>query len=170
MPFPDDVLAEDEQVVLHLRPHWRAAVRPAVVTVLMTAALITAWVMLPRDRGGWIAFWVLAAVCLTIMATKALWPVLVWRCTHYVLTDERLLLQKGVLTRDRRDLPLARIVNHAMGQRIVDRLFGAGTLTIDSIGDRDPAVLHDVPHVVRVQTTLYELIESAPVEEEREDV
>jgi uncharacterized membrane protein YdbT with pleckstrin-like domain len=87
------------------------------------------------------------------------WPLLVWRCTHWVFTDERILLQDGVVTRDRRDLPLARVNDHTTSQGLVDRVFGSGTMTIDSLGERGPALLPAVPGVMRVQTRLYELIE-----------
>ena len=33
MAFPEDVLTEDEHVVLHLHPHWKALIRPVVVLV-----------------------------------------------------------------------------------------------------------------------------------------
>ena len=31
--FPDDVLTAEEDLVFHLRPHWKAAVRPGLVLV-----------------------------------------------------------------------------------------------------------------------------------------
>jgi uncharacterized membrane protein YdbT with pleckstrin-like domain len=86
-------------------------------------------------------------------------PLLIWRCTHYVFTDERVLLQDGVIARERRDLPLARVSDHGMSQSLLERMFGCGTLTIDSIGDQ-AAVLESVPHVPHVQTLLYELIDA----------
>ena len=76
-----------------------------------------------------------------------------------MVTDERILLQDGVLARERRDLPLARVNDHVMSQSLLDRMLGSGTLTVDSIGDQ-AAVLTSVPHAQRVQTTLYELIEA----------
>ena len=76
-----------------------------------------------------------------------------------MLTDERILLQDGVLARERRDLPLARVNDHVMTQSLLDRMLGSGTLTVDSIGDQ-AAVLTSVPHAQQVQTTLYELIEA----------
>jgi uncharacterized membrane protein YdbT with pleckstrin-like domain len=86
------------------------------------------------------------------------WPLLVWRGTHYVFTDERILLQDGVIARERRDLPLNRVNDHVMSQSLLDRLFGCGTLTVDSIGDQ-VAVLVAVPRAHHVQNLLYELIE-----------
>jgi uncharacterized membrane protein YdbT with pleckstrin-like domain len=76
-----------------------------------------------------------------------------------VFTDERILLQDGVIARERRDLPLNRVNDHAMSQSLLDRALGSGTLTIDSIGDQ-VAVLASVPHVQHVQTLLYELIDA----------
>ncbi len=159
MRFPDDVLTEEEDVVLHLHPHAKAAVRPVLVLVLALAAFIMSWVMLPMNDGGRIGVVVVGAVAGFFAVTRGVWPLLVWRCTHYVITDERILLQDGVIARERRDLPLARVNDHAMSQSLLDRVFGCGTLTVDSIGDQ-AAVLASVPHVQQVQTTLYELIEA----------
>jgi uncharacterized membrane protein YdbT with pleckstrin-like domain len=157
--FPDDVLTEEEEVVLHLHPHARAAVRPVLVLLAALAVTMMAWVMLPPNDGGRIGVLVVGGVSGFFALTRGVWPLLVWRCTHYVLTDERILLQDGVVARLRRDLPLNRVNDHVMSQSVVDRLFGCGTLTIDSIGD-EAAVLDSVPGVQRVQTTLYELIEA----------
>jgi hypothetical protein len=47
-----------------------------------------------------------------------------------------------------------------MHQRFLERLLGCGTLTIESAGERGQSVLNDVPHVDKVQTKLYELVEA----------
>jgi hypothetical protein len=133
--FPEDVLADEEEIVLHLRPHWKAAVAPIVVY-----------------HGG----------------RYGAYPWLAWRCTEYVLTGERLLMQWGVVDRQRRDLPLNRVNDHSMTQSLLDRVLGSGTLTLDSIGDQR-AVMAGVPAAQLVQSTLYELIELAPADEEDEE-
>jgi uncharacterized membrane protein YdbT with pleckstrin-like domain len=157
--FPDDVLTAEEEVVLHLHPHAKAAVRPILVLALTLAATIVAWVMLPTNDGGRIGVAVVATIALYFALSRGVRPLLVWRCTHYVFTDERILLQDGVIARERRDLPLARINDHAMSQSPLERLLRCGTLTVDSIGDQ-VAVLAAVPHVQQVQTMLYELIDA----------
>ncbi|MGC4786567.1 PH domain-containing protein [Micromonospora sp. DT178] len=160
MAFPDDVLTEDEHVVLHLHPHWKALIRPVAVLVLAVAAVVAGLVLLPSGGGGSIALAVIGGLALLVVLWLTLWPFLVWRSTHYLFTNERVLLQQGVLSRDRRDIPLTRINDHAMNQRFVERLLGCGTLTIESAGERGQSVLHDVPGVGRVQTKLYELVEA----------
>jgi uncharacterized membrane protein YdbT with pleckstrin-like domain len=115
--------------------------------------------MLPTNDGGRIGVALVAGIALFFALSRGVRPLLVWRCTHYVFTDERILLQDGVIARERRDLPLARINDHAMSQSPLERLLGCGTLTVDSIGDR-VAVLAAVPNVQRVQSILYELIDT----------
>lgn len=160
MAFPDDVLTENERVVLHLRPHWKTGVRPVGVLVVAVVGVLLAWWLLPDGDGGAIATALFAAVLLGFALVRGVWPLLVWRATHYLLTDERVLLQHGVFSRERRDIPLARVNDHAMSQRFVERLLGCGTLTVESAGERGQAVLTAVPGVERVQTTLYELVEA----------
>ncbi|MEV6298167.1 PH domain-containing protein [Actinoplanes sp. NPDC051861] len=168
MAFPDEVLAEEEEVVLHLRPHWKAAVAPVLVLLLTLAGFILAWVMLPSSEGGRIGLLMVATIMVWYGVRNGLAPLVSWRCTHYVLTDERILVQHGVLTRERRDLPLNRVNDHALSQSLLDRMLGSGTLTIDSIGEQS-AKLAGVPGAQQVQNTLYELIEHAPAEEDEEE-
>jgi uncharacterized membrane protein YdbT with pleckstrin-like domain len=168
VPFPDDVLADEEELVLHLHPHWRVAVGPVLLLVVALTVSILAWVMLPQNDGGLLAFGAVALIMLYYAVRYGVRPLVRWRCTHYVVTGERILLQDGVIARERRDLPLNRINDHLLSQSVLDRLFGAGTLTVDSIGDQ-AAVLAAVPRVHEVQNTLYELIESLPEDDEEDE-
>ena len=94
------------------------------------------------------------------MLLVTVWPFLVWRSTHYLFTNERVILQQGVL--------LPRAAGHPAGpgqrplddQHFFERLLGCGTLTIESAGERGQSVLTDIPQVEKVQTTLYELVEA----------
>lgn len=160
MAFPEDVLSADEEIVRHLHPHWKALVAPVLVVVLSLAAVVAAVVLLPAGDGGTIAGYVVAAAGLLLVLRFSLWPFLAWRTTHYLFTNERVLMQHGVFARERRDIPLGRINDHSMSQSFLERLLGCGTLTIESAGERGQSVLVDIPDVERMQTTLYELIEA----------
>ncbi|ROT32571.1 PH domain-containing protein [Micromonospora sp. HM5-17] len=160
MAFPEDVLTADEHVVAHLHPHWKALIRPVLVLIVAVAAVVAGFVLLPSDGVGAIASYVIAALALVAVVVFSVWPYLVWRTTHYLFTNERVLLQKGVFSRDRRDIPLSRVNDHSMNQRFIERLLGCGTLTIESAGERGQSVLVDVPRVEKIQTTLYELVEA----------
>jgi uncharacterized membrane protein YdbT with pleckstrin-like domain len=153
--FPEDVLSADERVIMHLHPHWKALIRPAVITIVAVVATILAGTLLNP-----IALYIVGALGIVAFFWLAVWPYLVWRTTHYVFTNERVLLQTGVLSRNRRDIPVNRINDHSMSQSFIERLLGCGTLTIESAGERGQSVLTDIPKVERVQTSLYEIVEA----------
>jgi uncharacterized membrane protein YdbT with pleckstrin-like domain len=158
--FPENILTEGEQLAMHLHPHWREMIRPMLVLLLGIAAVVAGFVWLPEGQGGQIALYAIGAVALVLVVWLTVWPWIVWRTNHYVFTNERVVLQHGVFHRERRDIPLHRVNDHTMNQTLVDRLFGCGTLVIESAGERGQTVLKDVPKVQRVQTLLYELVDA----------
>lgn len=168
MAFPESVLTTDEEVVLHLRPHWRRLVAPAAWVLLVLAAVIGGLVI----WGGTGAL-VIGVIGIGLLLWVALWPYLEWRTTHYVFTTERVLFREGVLARHGRDIPLARINDVSFSHSLLERMLGSGTLTIESAGERGQLVLADLPGVERTQTVLYELVEQDRVrpaaDEEDED-
>ncbi|HEY8472897.1 MAG TPA: PH domain-containing protein [Natronosporangium sp.] len=161
MAFPEEILTDDEQIAMHLHPHWREMVRPVLVLLLGIAAVVAAFVFLPDDSTAWqIVLYVIFGVVVLLVVWLTIWPWIVWRTTHYVFTNERVILQHGVFRRERRDIPLQRVNDHTMNQTLIDRFFRCGTLTIESAGERGQTVLIDVPKVQRVQTLLYDLVET----------
>ena len=42
MAFPEDVLSDDERVVMHLHPHWKALIWPGIVTIIAIGGTIAA--------------------------------------------------------------------------------------------------------------------------------
>ncbi len=159
MPYPDQLLADDEGVVRHLHPHWITLVRPVFFFVLLVgggaflAAIVPAGSWQPA---AWIA---IAAVAAILLIWLALVPFLVWRTTHYVLTTHRVLIRTGILHHRGRDIALTRINDVSFEQTLWDRIIGAGTLMVESAGESGQQVLRNVPHSDRVQQTINRLIE-----------
>ena len=160
MGFPESVLPKDEQVVSHLHPHWKALIRPIFVVLVAAAVVAVAAVFLPV--AGWTtpALLAIGAVALIVAVWLALWPWLIWRTTHYVFTNERVIMRQGVFSRSGRDIPLGRVNDVTFSHGVVDRMLGCGTLTIESAGERGQVVLTDIPGVEKVQSVLYELVEA----------
>ena len=155
MAFPERLLADDEEVVLHLHPHWKVLVFPVLVFIL-TAGLAgfgAASIDIPAVR------WAIVIVALGVIVYFTLRPVVVWASTHFVLTTHRVLLREGVLARSGRDVPLARINDVSFEHTLFERALGCGTLVVESAGERGQVVLRDIPAVESVQSTLYRLVE-----------
>lgn len=156
MAFPDDSLTDDETVILHLHPHWVKMIFPVFWTVVAGGVVLAAVVL------SWGNFAVLAigAVALVLFLWLAFWPFVVWRSTHFVFTNERVLLREGVLNRQQRDIPLTRVNDVSSSQNLFDRLLGCGKLVVESAGERGQSTLANIPKVVRVQKVVYELVEA----------
>jgi len=158
--FPESVLTKDEHVDMHLHPHWKALFWPAVAGIVLIAAVIAAWLLLPKAGWSPIALMVIGAIALVLIVWFSAWPWLKWRTTHYVFTNERIITREGVFSRVGRDIPLNRVNDVSFQHSFFERMLGCGTLTIESAGERGQVVLDDIPHVERVQSHLYELVEA----------
>jgi uncharacterized membrane protein YdbT with pleckstrin-like domain len=157
--FPESVLTSDERVVLHLHPHWKALIRPVFVVLVAIAAVTVAAIFLPTAGWSTPVLYVIGVIALVAVVWLAFWPWLVWRTTHYVFTNERVILREGVFSRNGRDIPLGRVNDVSFSHGVVERMLGCGTLTIESAGERGQVVLTDIPHVEKTQSVLYELVE-----------
>ncbi|MFR9731067.1 PH domain-containing protein [Saccharopolyspora sp. MS10] len=154
MAYPDSLLGEDEHVVVHTHPHWKMLVLPVLLFLVVIgggaylAALAagSAW-----ELPMWIALGVVGGV-LVIWWTLA--PLVRWRTTHFVVTSRRLMVREGVFTRSGVDIPMWRINSVRFNHGIVDRMFGCGTLVVESASD-EPLEFDDIPRVEQVHTLLY---------------
>ncbi|WP_319431203.1 PH domain-containing protein [Mycobacterium sp. RTGN5] len=158
MGYPENVLAANEQVVLHRHPHWKRLVGP--ILVLLIATVAAAFVAALVNNTNWdptakkVLFGVIAAIWLILVGWLTLWKFLNWLTTHFVITDRRVMYRHGLLTRSGIDIPLARINSVEFRHGLLDRMLRTGTLVIES-ASQDPLEFHDIPLVERVHSLLY---------------
>jgi uncharacterized membrane protein YdbT with pleckstrin-like domain len=166
---PDRSLALGEDAVVVLHPHWKVLVRPAVLTVLVVAALVAAEVLIPAGHWAATGRLVVAVIAVLLLVWCLLIPLLVWRTTVYELTTSRLRLRDGVLTRHGRDIPLSRITDVSFRKGILDRVLGTGTLVVESAGEHGELTLDEIPRVERVFSLLFQLVEDEQQRDRRPD-
>lgn len=158
MGYPDNVLARDEQVVLHRHPHWKRLVGPVLILLVITAlaSFGAAYVnTLDWDPNAiLVVSLVLLALWLVIVGWLSVWPFLSWWTTHFVITDRRVMFRHGLLTRTGIDIPLARVNSVEFRHGLVDRMLRTGTLIIES-ASQDPLEFYDIPRVEQVHSLLY---------------
>jgi uncharacterized membrane protein YdbT with pleckstrin-like domain len=162
--YPEKLLADDEEIVEHLHPHWITLV-PAVAAFILVCGLAgVAIAFLPSADTHHAAHQYLLLAILVLAVLLILWlvlaPVIRWRSIHYVVTTHRVLIRRGVLNHVGRDITLARINDVAYQQTIWDRIVRAGSLTIESAGEHGQETLVDIPRANDVQQTLNRLIEA----------
>src|SRR5215472_3751524 len=133
--------------------------RSAVVLQLSVAAALIAVFFLPQDSTElWPVRLVIGAAALVAAIAWFGVPFLKWRTTIYEMTNRRLRLREGIVTRSGRDFPLNRITDVSFQQGLVDRIFGCGRLIVESPGEQGQLVLTEIPDVQRVQGVLFELV------------
>ncbi|ANW63770.1 MULTISPECIES: PH domain-containing protein [Mycolicibacterium] len=158
MGYPDNVLARDEQVVLHRHPHWKRLIGPILVLLLATAlaafgaAVVTNTDWEPTART--VVAVVIGAVWLILVGWLTIWPFLNWWTTHFVITDRRVMFRHGLITRSGIDIPLARVNSVEFRHGLLDRILRTGTLIIES-ASQDPLEFYDIPRVEQVHSLLY---------------
>ena len=101
----------------------------------------------------------LAVVAVALLMWWLMFPVLVWRTTVYEVTNKRMRLRDGIVTRNGRDIPLSRITDVSFRKGLLDRLLGCGTLVVESAGEHGELTLTEIPHVERVSSLLFQLVE-----------
>jgi uncharacterized membrane protein YdbT with pleckstrin-like domain len=157
--FPENVLDDDEHVIRNLRPHWRRLVIPLALLPIVVGLASYAWFKVPHGSARHPLRYAILIVAFAVLLWWTLRPLVFWLTTRYVVTNRRVLMRNGVLSRHGRDVPLTRVNDVSFQRSFVERLFGSGTLIVESAGERGQVVLKDVPNVEAVQRDIYRLVE-----------
>src|SRR2546430_15059593 len=91
---------------MHLHAHWKALFWPAVAGIVFIAAVVTAWVFLPKAGWSPIAPLVIGAVAPALILWFSVWPWLKGRTTPYVFPNAPIIPRPGGFSRAGRDTPL----------------------------------------------------------------
>jgi uncharacterized membrane protein YdbT with pleckstrin-like domain len=154
MPFPKELLSQNEKVALDLRPHWWY-IAPAAA-YLAIAAIIGIIVLTNTDSdgvGGALRFLVGIAVLVTLGNFAITYAK--WSTTNFVVTDERVISRSGVVAKKGIEIPLDRVNTVFFHQSFFERLIGAGDLGIESAGEGGRENFHDVRKPSLVQQEIY---------------
>jgi len=157
--FPENVLAKGEKVERDLHPHWLTVVVPTLFGLLLAAACITVARATPDDDTGNRIQWIAVAVFVLVAVPAVFVPYLRWRTTHYVITSHRVMVRRGILTKNGKDITLSKITDVSFQQTVVDRIIGAGSLHIESAGDSPDENLTNIPRSNEVQQLINRLID-----------
>ncbi|GAA3540009.1 PH domain-containing protein [Amycolatopsis ultiminotia] len=166
MAYPDDLLSQNEHVVVHSHPHFKMLIFPFVGFLITVAAAIWLLLVAGDAPGPWnnVAMIAIGVVAIVLVVWLFLAPLVRWRTTHFIVTTDRLIAREGVLKRTGIDIPLSRINSVQFEHGLLDRVFGCGTLIIESASD-EPLRFDDIPHVERVHTVIYREVNDNPYDD-----
>lgn len=153
MGYPEKSLNPGEQVAVEVRPHWKYLAGPVFAVAVVVAGSIVALVE-QLARWAELTLAALLVLCLLWLAGRYLR----WVTTSFVVTNQRLVLRKGILRRSVREILLDRLTDITYNQTLLDRVLGCGDILLESPGRDSQEVFPDLPHPVKIQNEIYRLI------------
>ncbi|NIH85476.1 PH domain-containing protein [Amycolatopsis granulosa] len=166
MAYPDDLLSENEQVVVHSHPHAKMLIGPVLGFLVTLGAAIWLVTLAAGAPAPWhdVARIAIAVAAVVLIIAFFVVPLIRWRTTHFIVTTDRLIVREGVIKRTGIDIPMGRISSVQFEHGLVDRIFGCGTLVIESASD-EPLRFEDIPRVERVHTMIYRQVNDNPYDD-----
>lgn len=158
MAFDRSSLHRDEEVVLDLHPHW-VMMGKAIAALVAATAFGVFLLQLGWDGlvGNALRILGVAAIVVALGVMVHAW--VAWVSTNFVLTTDRCIYREGIIAKRGVEIPLDRVNTVFFNQGILERMVGAGTLTIESAGEHGLQTFEDVRNPMAVQQELYQQIE-----------
>ena len=121
--------AENEQVIYEGRPSWRSILGFYIMGLVLVAVAAA------------IGYFVQDATLAAIVGAAALLLLLLvgWLrrlSTRYAITDRRLRIQRGILSRKSEETRVERVQNVSVSQSLLERILRVGTVDFDTASNR----------------------------------
>jgi uncharacterized membrane protein YdbT with pleckstrin-like domain len=103
-----------------------------------------------------------------------LWNILSWRAENYKLTNQRVIVKKGIIRKNSVYMHYNKIQDIIISQSIVERISNSGDIEIFGGHDRTSLILEDIPNPGEVENMINRMIEGddqefeVPIEESKE--
>jgi uncharacterized membrane protein YdbT with pleckstrin-like domain len=145
--MPTQLMPGERSIAL-VRQHWSVLAGHVLGAIVVIVVAIVLDAKLPVKIGSASITTVKTIILLVLVIGSVLWAglrILRWRFATYHLTDRRIIMEGGILSRTAETIPLDRIQNTVIHRPFGDRLIGAGDIEIESAGRDGVEVLHRIP-------------------------
>jgi uncharacterized membrane protein YdbT with pleckstrin-like domain len=143
MPEDRDLIP-GETVLLHVNKHVLVLVRRVLVPALVVLAIVVGLTLLPLGSLRDLRWFVILAVLLALFVYLDI-QYIIWRSESYTISDQRVLLRRGVIGRFSRSIGIGRVQDVTTSQGLLGRVFDYGTVEIESAGKDGAEILAYVP-------------------------
>ena len=137
--------------------HWIVLAQSLLLPALLVLAVVvsTLVVSLPGEM----------RLLLTLigLAVAGFWMIVGWvrwSSISLTVTDHRVLLESGILSRESKVIPLDRVQDVSTRQSLAGRLFGYGTVEIDAAGPTGSELLDQVPNPHQLRDQVFAVSET----------
>ncbi|TMD40455.1 MAG: PH domain-containing protein [Chloroflexi bacterium] len=150
-------LLPGERVLASSSRHWIVLFRPISAAVL---AMLIGWVILILvPVAGELKLFLALGIALAGLGIVNLyyWG---WRAHEYVLTDQRVILNEGILSKFSRSIAIDRIQDLTTFQGVWGRAWGFGDIELESAGRESAEVLSTVPRPQQLRNAIFAQMEA----------
>ncbi len=123
-------LLPDERAAIETRRHWMILLAPVLKSLV---ALGIATFLLAGDRAA-SGVSDIAVLLIVVILGYLAYQILQWWLDHFIVTDRRVLLVSGVLTKKTAVMPLMKVTDLTYEQNPMGRLLSYGTFIFESAG------------------------------------
>jgi len=150
-------LLPGERVLARSCRHWVVLLRPVAITVLAVAVSLVILTLLPIS--GELRLLLMLGVVLVGLGIFNLyyWG---WRSHEYVLTDQRVILNEGIISKFSRSIAIDRIQDLTTYQGLWGRTWGFGDIELESAGREGAEMLSTVPRPQQLRNAIFGQIEA----------
>jgi uncharacterized membrane protein YdbT with pleckstrin-like domain len=152
----DRDLIPGETELLHVNRHPLVIVKRVLLPTLIVVVIVIAGALVrPPGSLGNLRWFALLALLLGLFVYLDIHYIM-WRAETYTITDERVLLRRGVIGKFSRSIGLARVQDVSTSQSLIGRVFDFGTVEIESAGKDGAEILTYVPDPQHFRNVLFE--------------
>jgi uncharacterized membrane protein YdbT with pleckstrin-like domain len=149
-------LREKEELKVEVTIHWSALILPKMLAGLggifflgSIIGSVTGASSMPVSTGlTWAIF-----LCIPFV-----YKWIEYKAKKYIVTNQRIYIEEGVISKTKSDLPLNKINDVSMKQSLSQRMFGAGDLLLLTGNDK-PTIMKNIDRPEEFKNTISEMIE-----------
>jgi uncharacterized membrane protein YdbT with pleckstrin-like domain len=150
-------LLPGERVLASCSRHWVVLVRPIATTILAVAVALVVVVLVPLQSELRLFLMLGVIVAGLFVLNLYYWG---WRAHEYVLTDQRVILNEGIISKFSRSIAIDRIQDLTTFQGLWGRTWGFGDIELESAGRDSAEVLSTVPRPQQLRNAIFAQIEA----------
>jgi uncharacterized membrane protein YdbT with pleckstrin-like domain len=150
-------LLPGERILASSCRHWVVLLRPMVTTVVAVASALVILALLPIAAELRLLLMLGAILVGLGVLNLYYWG---WRAHEYVLTDQRVILNEGVLSKFSRSIAIDRIQDLTTYQGLWGRTWGFGDIELESAGREGAELLSTVPGPQQLRNAIFSQIEA----------
>ncbi len=150
-------LLPGERILVSSSRHWVVLLRPIATTILAAIVLLVVFTLLPL--AGELRLFLMLGVALAgiLIINLYYWG---WRAHEYVLTDQRVIINEGIVSKFSRSIAIDRIQDLTTFQGLWGRTWGFGDIELESAGREGAEMLSTVPRPQQLRNAIFAQIEA----------